>query len=83
MMNGDYGYWMWGGGTLMILFWLAVVVLAIWVLRKLFPAGQSTQMPAAASAPEVARLRYSRNEISREEYFALLNDLNQTRENVK
>lgn len=83
MMNGDYGYWMWGGGVLMILFWLAVVALAIWGLRMLFSAGQSRQTPSAASALEVARLRYSRGEISREAYFALLNDLNQTRENAE
>ncbi len=81
MMDGYYG--MWGGGLLMLLFWLGVVVLAIWGLRALFPGGHSVQTMSVTSPLEIVQLRYSRGEISRDEYLALVEDLKQTKETGK
>ncbi len=78
MMGGYYG--MWGGGLLMVLFWLAVVVVAIWGLRSLFPGHNSVETGSAASPLDVVQLRYSRGEISRAEYLAFVEDLKQTKE---
>ncbi len=70
MMNGYWGWRMWGGAELMILFWAAVILLAIWAVWMLFPDRRSA---SSTSTPLViARRRYSRGEISREEYLTLL-----------
>ncbi len=59
--NGDMGWWaVWGG----ILFWgavIGVVAWAVWTWRQ----GSASR---AAPALEVARERYARGEISREEF---------------
>ncbi len=74
---------MWSGGLLMILFWLAVAALVIWGLKTLFLGGQSARATSPASAQEIAQMRYSRGDISRDEYLALIEDLKQTKEMVK
>lgn len=79
-MNG-YGFDMWwGGGLLMILFWVVVIALAIWVLRWLFAGSQSQQPATTQSAVDVAKARYARGEISREQYRALIEDLSSQKE---
>ena len=71
-----YGLDMWGGGLLMILFWVAVVTLGIFALRTLFGGSQAEQpTPAFHTASEIAKNRYARGEISQEEYFAILETL--------
>lgn len=73
-----YGFDMWGGGIWMVFFWIVVVGLAVWGLKLLFsPGARSNQQPPAptSSALEIARIRYSRGEISREEYLAIVEDL--------
>jgi uncharacterized membrane protein len=80
MMDGYYGIGMWGGGLLMALFWLVVVALAIWGLRALFPANHSVQTRSVTSPLDVVQLRYSRGEISRDEYLAFIEDLKHTKE---
>ena len=74
MMN----FGMWGGGALsMILFWIVVVVLAILVLRGVFsvPHGRHEQSKVKRSPAALAKERYARGEISREEYQTILDDL--------
>ncbi len=79
-MNG-YGFDMWwGGGLLMILFWIVVIALAIWVLRWLFAGSQPQQITTAPSAADIAKARYARGEISREQYHALIEDLSTQKE---
>ncbi len=80
MMNGYWGWDMWGGAALMILLWAAVIVLAIWGLRLLFPGRQSTVSAPANTALEIAQIRYSRGEISHDEYLALMADLKLVKE---
>ena len=39
-MIGHYGYWGgmgWFGGLLMLVVWIAVILLAVWVVRAFFP----------------------------------------------
>ncbi len=80
MMGGYYGIGMWSGALLMVLFWLAMIVLAIWGLRALFPGGRSAQATAVPSPLDVVQMRYSRGELSRDEYLALVEDLKHTKE---
>ena len=60
----------WFGLLFMFLFWGGLIVLAIWLVRALFP---QTNVPASQQEPtaiEILNLRYARGEISREEYHA-------------
>ncbi len=59
MMNGYWGWGMWGGAVLMALFWAVVIVLAVWALRVLFPGHRSTSSTPAHAPLEIAQLRYS------------------------
>ena len=75
MMNGYWGMGMWGGVILVILICSGIIVLAIWGFRQLFPDQRLSPMTSPASALEITQLRYSRGEISRDEYLALMVDL--------
>lgn len=71
----DGGHMLWSGWW-MLLFWVAVIALGIWVLRWLVagprPAGENHQ---TLTARDIAARRYARGELSRDEYLALVNDL--------
>lgn len=71
--DGTHMLW---GGWWMLLFWIGVGVLMIWGLRGLVtgsrPESNSHHTPTAR---EIAERRYARGEISREEFLALVNDL--------
>ncbi len=68
---------LWGGGIVMIVFWLGVILLALWGFRQLVSREGWAQAAdrSSASALEIAQARYARGEISREQYLALLEDL--------
>jgi putative membrane protein len=61
---------MWLGGAGMLLFWVAIVVLAVWGLRALATGSARTQPPAGPPPTplEIAQARYARGEIGRDEY---------------
>ena len=59
------------GLVLMILFWGGLIVLAVWLVREIFP--MASRPPASQSdhdlgAREILGQRLARGEISREEY---------------
>ena len=67
-----------GGGLLMVLFWVVLIVGAVWLARGLFPSGQ--QPPASSSrsepnADEILKQRYARGEITKEQYEQMRRDL--------
>ena len=80
MVNGYWGMGMWGGVILVTLICSGIIVLAIWGFRKLFSDQRSTPLASPTSALEIAQLRYSRGEISRDEYLALMVDLKALKE---
>ena len=65
----------WGMGLgllLMVIFWAALIVLGVWLVRTLFP--HAKQPPAASydlTAREILDRRFARGEISPEEYDAM------------
>jgi putative membrane protein len=67
--SGDgMGWWMLIGSVWMILFWAVVV----WAVVKLTTHRNASE---PASALEIARQRYARGELSREEFEQLRRDL--------
>jgi putative membrane protein len=73
--------WGMGLGVLfMVLFWGALIALAAWLIRALFPsAGQSPAPPTGRdlNARDILDRRLARGEITREEYDLMRETLSQ------
>ncbi len=62
--GGFGGWWLLGMG-MMVLFWIAIILLLIWVVRSLFPH----QMRSGGDqALEILRRRYAEGSINAAEY---------------
>jgi putative membrane protein len=69
MMGWGMGFGLFGI-VFMVLFWVALIALAVWLVRGLFPSA-NTQPPVqdeSRSAREILDRRYARGEISLEQY---------------
>jgi putative membrane protein len=64
MMYGFSGWWLLGM-AMMVLFWIAIILLVIWVVRSLFPR---QMLSGHDQALETLRQRYAAGEISAAEY---------------
>jgi putative membrane protein len=67
MMNMMYGYSVWWilGMGMMVLFWVSILLLAVWVVRRLFPREMRSGRDQAL---ETLQQRYARGEINAAEY---------------
>ena len=67
MMNMMYGFGVWWliGTILMVLFWIAIILLAIWAVRSLVPHQMRSGHDQAL---ETLRQRYAAGEINAAEY---------------
>ncbi len=66
------------GLLFMVLFWGGLIVGAIWLVNALFPRNVQTSTPPAGrdlSAREILDRRYSRGEITREQYELMRQDI--------
>ena len=69
----DYsGWWMFFGWLWLAVFWASVMALGIWIVRKLTERNGSQD---SNNALGIARQRYARGEISREEFEQIKKDL--------
>ncbi len=64
MMDG-FGIWWLIGTGMMVLFWVAIILLVVWVVRSLFPRERRS---GHEQALEILQQRYARGEISAAEY---------------
>ncbi len=65
-------------GIGMVLFWGALIVLAVLLVRGLFQSSHATvrdQINPAPTAKEILEQRYARGEITREQYQLMSKDL--------
>ena len=71
---------MWDGGmvltwilnwAMMIIFWVGIIILIIWGISKLLRTGKS----AGNSALDIAKERYARGEITKEEFEQIRKDI--------
>lgn len=75
-MGDGFGHMMgWGwnmyGGVRMILFWILLIAIVLFLLRRFSGDGQSPRNDASSpqsSALEILKQRYAKGEISKEEY---------------
>jgi putative membrane protein len=64
MWDGGWG-WMLFGGVFMLIFWIAVIFLVVWGIKKLT---ENRGSAAGSNALDIARERYAKGEISQEEF---------------
>jgi putative membrane protein len=67
-----------GGGILMVLFWVVLIVGAVWLVRGVFPNNRQSSAPPRpeTSADEILQQRYARGEITKEQFDQMRRDLN-------
>ncbi|HET7088593.1 MAG TPA: SHOCT domain-containing protein [Anaerolineae bacterium] len=65
-----------GGGLIMILFWVGLIVGAVWLAQALFNSGRTSSSTGRdLTAKEILDQRFARGEITREEYDLMKQDL--------
>ncbi len=74
------GWWMLWGGLMMVLFWGAIIALIVWaiqgVTRRESGQIQPPQTGPSVRAPlDIAKERYARGDITREEFEQIKSDL--------
>jgi putative membrane protein len=70
--NGMSGGWMIFGGLLMLLFWGGVIWAIVWGVRR---AGHHTYRGETMSPLDIAKARYAKGEITKDQFDQLKKDL--------
>ena len=70
-MHDGMGWWMVFGAVWMVLFWGAIIWLIAWAVSQFSRGGGG----GSASALDIAKQRYARGEIDRDQYEQLRKDL--------
>jgi putative membrane protein len=71
-MHQGMGWWMVFGGILMILFWGGLIALIVWGISRLTKRGVMGGKPTPL---DIAKERYARGEITKEQYEQIKKDL--------
>ncbi len=71
---GGMGWWMVFGGILFVIFWGLIIYLIVWAIRR-FSAPSGTGTPGQRSPLDIAKERYARGEITKEQYDQIKRDL--------
>ena len=70
------GWWMMFGGLWMVLFWGGIIALIVWGIKKLTERGGSGSGTSEKRSPlDIAKERYARGEIAKEEFEQIKKDL--------
>ena len=81
--TGDgMGWWMLWGALMMVFFWGAIIALVVWAVQSLGRRddgrAQSGATSPARTPLEIAKERYARGEIGRDEFEQMKRDLEET-----
>ena len=78
MMGNYYGNmfgWGLGGGIMMIIFWAAIVLFIVWIVREVGGRNNSDKTRHGKSAIEILEERYAKGEIDKKEFEEKKKDL--------
>ena len=73
--NGDMFGWGLGGGIMMIIFWAAIILSIIWIVREVGSRNNSDKTRHGKSAIEILEERYAKGEIDKKEFEEKKRDL--------
>ena len=75
-MHDVSGWWMVFGGLWMLIFWVAIIALVVWAIKKLTEhRGPGPGTPEKRDPLDIAKERYAKGQISREEFEQIKKDL--------
>lgn len=63
------------GGFWMFIIWIAIIGVIVWAVTAGVRSNQNTGHTSTSSAQDIARSRYARGEINKEQYEQLRKDL--------
>jgi len=73
---GQWGLYGWIGLAVNLVFWIGLILLVVWAVRKIFTGSKAIEAGGSLSnAREILDLRYARGEISREQYEQMKADI--------
>ncbi len=78
MWDWDWHSWTWGMGImmfLMIVFWSVVVGFIVWLIVRLTKSGTGGSTEKKRTAIDIARERYAKGEITKEQFDQIKKDL--------
>jgi putative membrane protein len=67
-----FGSWSWFGGVGMIVFWVIFLALTVWLV---FTLVKNNRNSSSSEALDIARQRYAKGEITKDEYDQYRNNL--------
>ena len=70
---GSMGWWMWLGMALIVVFWGGIIALIVWGVKK--ATEHRGPEPTGRSPLDIAKERYARGEISKEQFEQIKKDL--------
>ncbi len=79
--GGDgMGWWMLWGGLMMFLFWGGILALIVWAVQAFTGRDTDQKQPPPSSPPranplEIAKERYARGDLARDEFEQIKKDL--------
>jgi len=72
---GGMGWWMMFGWLVMLVFWGGIIALIVWGVKKLVERGSGPDAVQKRDPMDIAKERYARGDISREEFKRITKDL--------
>ena len=73
---GQWGVYGWIGLVANLVLWIGLILLAVWIVRKLFTNNRYIATGASlGNAREILDQRYARGEITREQYEQMKADI--------
>lgn len=68
--------WMLFGGLWMLVFWAVIITLVVWGIKKVTErGGSSAKLPEKPTPLDIAKERYAKGDISREQFEQIKKDL--------
>ena len=72
---GDVSGWGLGGGIMMIIFWAAIILAIVWIVKEVGGRNNSDKTRHAKSAIEILKERYAKGEITKEQFESMKKDV--------
>lgn len=73
--DGTMGGWSIFGGIMMIVFWVVIIALVVWWIKKLSEKNPDSKNEDKHDPIDVAKQRYAKGEITKVEFEQLKRDL--------
>ena len=74
-VSSGMGWWMAFGGIWILLFWGGIIALIVWGISKLAGNTGNNSTSSKYNPLDIARERYARGDISKEEYIQIKRDV--------